>query len=51
MFYGDYVKMSEDFTLNLVTKELAVASGQYTISHFLFCQEMLYQNQHDCFPD
>jgi hypothetical protein len=33
-----------------VTKELAVATRQRTISHFLFNQGIFYQKQHDCRP-
>jgi hypothetical protein len=44
-FYGDCVKLSEDFTPNLVTKELAVAAQQFFFSHFLFHQEVVDQKQ------
>jgi hypothetical protein len=37
-FYGDYMKLCEDFATKFGVKELAVASQQCTASHFLFHQ-------------
>jgi hypothetical protein len=45
LLYDDHVKMSEDFTQTVATKELAVAPQQYTIFH-----QGIYQKQHDSSP-
>jgi hypothetical protein len=50
IFYGDCVKIAKNSTPTLATEELAVASRQHTVSHFLFRQEIVYQIQHDCRP-
>jgi hypothetical protein len=34
----------------LAKKELAVASGQCTVSHLLLHHRIFYQKQHDCHP-
>jgi hypothetical protein len=47
MFYGDGVKMCEDFALKLETEELAVASRQCNISH-VSSQGIFDQKQRDC---
>jgi hypothetical protein len=41
LFYGNCVKMCEDFARTLMTKELAVASRQCTTSRFLIRREFL----------
>jgi hypothetical protein len=49
-FYGDYVKICEDFAPNFGDKKLAVASRQRTDSHFLFHQGYSDEKQNDCRP-
>jgi hypothetical protein len=43
-FYGDCMKICKDFAPNLDDKELAVASQQRTVSHFLFHQGIFDRN-------
>jgi hypothetical protein len=42
MFCGDCITMWEDFFQSFGTKELAVASRQHTVSHFLFYQGIFF---------
>jgi hypothetical protein len=38
------MKMCKDFTLNFLTKELAVASRQCTVSYLIFTREFLIKS-------
>jgi hypothetical protein len=38
------MKMCKDFTLNFLTKELAVASRKCTVSHLIFTREFLIKS-------
>jgi hypothetical protein len=49
-FYVNCMKMCEDFALNFVDKKLSIASGQFTVSYFLFHQGIFDKRQHDCCP-
>jgi hypothetical protein len=49
-FYGNCLKMCEDFARTLATKELTLASWISTVSHFPFHRGILDQKQHDCHP-
>jgi hypothetical protein len=49
-YYGDCVKICENFSPNFGDKELAVASRQRTVSQFLLQQIFFGRKQHDCRP-